>query len=63
MCIRASKYFTVGFGARFQEKYGVDFAYIMPQRQGSPLAQTLRISLSMNLKKKDRTLLEEDLEN
>lgn len=57
------KYFTVGFGARFQEKYGVDFAYLMPQRQGSPLAQTLRISLSMNLKKKDRTLLEEDLEN
>ncbi|MPR33724.1 type IX secretion system outer membrane channel protein PorV [Salmonirosea aquatica] len=57
------KYFTVGFGARFQEKYGVDFAYLMPQRQGSPLAQTLRISLSMNLKKKDRTLLEEELEN
>lgn len=57
------KYFTVGFGARFQEKYGVDFAYLMPQRQGSPLAQTLRISLSMNLKKKDQTLLEEELEN
>lgn len=57
------KYFTVGFGARFQEKYSVDFAYLMPQRQGSPLAQTLRISLAMNLKKKDRSLLEEELEN
>jgi hypothetical protein len=57
------KYFTVGFGARFQEKYSVDFAYLMPQRQGSPLAQTLRISLAMNFKKKDRSLLEEELEN
>ncbi len=54
------KFFTIGFGARFQQKYGVDFAYLMPQRQGSPLAQTLRISLSANLKKKDRQAIDED---
>ncbi len=57
------KYFTVGFGARFQEKYNVDFAYLMPQRQGSPLAQTLRISLAANLKAKDRSAILEDMEN
>lgn len=57
------KYFTIGFGARFQEKYNVDFAYLMPQRQGSPLAQTLRISLAMNLKGKSKLPLEGDLEN
>ncbi len=57
------KYFTIGFGARFQQKYGVDFAYLMPQRQGSPLAQPLRISLSMNLNKNTDPLLDEELEN
>lgn len=57
------KYFTIGFGARFQQKYGVDFAYLMPQRQGSPLAQTLRISLAMNLKNRDAAVLEDELEN
>ncbi|GHB53141.1 type IX secretion system outer membrane channel protein PorV [Persicitalea jodogahamensis] len=57
------KYFTVGFGARFQQKYNVDFAYLLPQRQGSPLAQTLRISLAANLKAKDRSEILEDMEN
>jgi hypothetical protein len=57
------KYFTIGFGARFQEKYNVDFAYLMPQRQGSPLAQTLRISLAINIKGKSKLPLEGDLEN
>jgi len=57
------KYFTVGFGARFQERYNVDFAYLMPQRQGSPLAQTLRITLMANLKAKDRSAILEDAEN
>ncbi len=57
------KYFTFGFGARFQEKYNVDFAYLMPQRQGSPLAQTLRITLMANLKAKDRSAILEDVEN
>lgn len=46
------KYFTAGLGAKFQEKYSVDFAYLIPVTQGSPLAQTLRISLSFNMNKK-----------
>ncbi len=57
------KYFTIGFGARFQKKYGVDFAYLMPQRQGSPLAQTLRISLAVNLKGKTDAIIEDEIEN
>ncbi|HEV7351006.1 type IX secretion system outer membrane channel protein PorV [Telluribacter sp.] len=53
------KFFTVGFGARFQEKYALDFAYLMPVRQGSPLAQTLRLSLSMNLNNKSKASLDD----
>jgi hypothetical protein len=48
------KYFTAGLGAKFQEKYSVDFAYLIPVTQGSPLAQTLRISLSFNMNKKPK---------
>lgn len=57
------KYFTVGFGARFQERYAVDFAYLLPVRQGSPLAQTLRITLAANLKNKSKTVDLEELDN
>jgi Type IX secretion system protein PorV len=46
------KYFTIGFGARVQQRYGIDFAYLMPQRQGSPLANTFRISLLIDIFKK-----------
>ncbi|TAG53248.1 MAG: hypothetical protein EAZ29_05865, partial [Runella slithyformis] len=46
------KYFTIGFGARVQNRYGIDFAYLMPQRQGSPLANTFRISLVVDMFKK-----------
>ncbi len=46
------KYFTVGFGARVQNRYGIDFAYLMPQKQGSPLANTFRISLVIDMFKK-----------
>jgi len=46
------KYFTVGFGARIQNRYGVDFAYLMPQKQGSALANTFRISLVIDMFKK-----------
>ena len=45
------KYFTVGFGARLQDRYSLDFAYLMPFRQGSPLAQTLRVTLGLSLNK------------
>jgi Type IX secretion system protein PorV len=46
------KYFTIGFGARMQQRYGLDFAYLMPQKQGSPLANTFRISLVIDVFKK-----------
>ena len=42
------KFFTAGAGARFMDKYAVDFAYLFPVTQGSPLAQTLRITLSLS---------------
>jgi len=48
------KYFTAGAGARFLEKYSVDFAYLFPVTQGSPLAQTLRITLSLGLNKAEK---------
>ena len=48
------KFFTAGAGARFMKNYGVDFAYLFPVTQGSPLAQTLRISLSMYLNNKEK---------
>jgi hypothetical protein len=41
------KYFTVGLGFRYQV-FGLDFAYLVPQRQQHPLAETLRISLNFN---------------
>jgi hypothetical protein len=46
------KYLTVGFGARIQQRYGFDFAYLIPQKQGSPLANTFRFSLLIDMFKK-----------
>ena len=42
---------TFGLGARFQKKFNVDFAYMIPLRQGSPLAQTWRLTLGIALNK------------
>jgi hypothetical protein len=42
------KYFTAGFGVKLEKKYGLDFAYLIPTTGGSPLAQTLRLSLHAN---------------
>lgn len=42
------KYFTLGLGFRYQ-KFGIDFAYLVPQQQNNPLAETLRFSLLFNL--------------
>ncbi|MGA0557066.1 type IX secretion system outer membrane channel protein PorV [Larkinella sp. VNQ87] len=49
------KFFTTGLGIRLQQKYGIDFAYLIPVTQGSPLAQTFRISLIIDLDKKARS--------
>jgi Type IX secretion system protein PorV len=51
------KYFTIGFGARVQNRYGIDFAYLMPQSQGSALANSFRVSLVVDMFKKQ---VEED---
>ncbi|WP_205501510.1 type IX secretion system outer membrane channel protein PorV [Rufibacter psychrotolerans] len=42
------KYFTMGLGIRYQ-KFGVDAAYLIPNEQNNPLAQTLRFSLHFRL--------------
>jgi hypothetical protein len=42
------KYFTAGFGVKLEKKYGLDFAYLIPTSTGSPLAQTLRLTVHAN---------------
>ncbi len=52
------KYYSVGMGARLQEKYGVDFAYLIPSANATnALANTIRISLVYDIpsKKAKRT--------
>lgn len=39
------KYFTFGVGFKLDQKYGFDFAYLVPTGSGSPLANTLRVTL------------------
>jgi len=56
------KFFTAGAGIRFADRYAVDFAYLFPSTQGSPLAQTLRITLSLALQKAEK-LDVSDVEN
>lgn len=41
------KYFTLGLGFRYNV-FGIDFAYLIPQQQDHPLAETLRFSLVFN---------------
>lgn len=48
------RFFTAGAGLRFADKWGADFAYMFPTTQGSPLAQTLRITLSLQLNKAEK---------
>lgn len=38
-------YFTTGLGLKIDQKYHLDFSYILPTESSSPLANTLRISL------------------
>jgi hypothetical protein len=39
------KYFTMGVGFKLDQKYGFDFAYLVPTGTSSPLANTLRVTL------------------
>jgi hypothetical protein len=53
------QYATAGIGARLSN-LGVDFSYLFPTKQGSPLANTLRISLIFNFNKGDRVAEDAD---
>jgi hypothetical protein len=44
------KYFTVGLGFRYNV-FGIDFAYLIPQENNHPLADTIRFSLLFNFDK------------
>lgn len=44
------KYITAGLGFRYNQ-LGIDFAYLFPQGQNSPLANTLRFGLQFNIDK------------
>ena len=46
------RYFTMGVGFE-QNNFGFDFAYLVPQVQNNPLAETLRFGLTYSLDKKD----------
>ncbi|GAB5526318.1 MAG: type IX secretion system outer membrane channel protein PorV [Roseivirga sp.] len=46
------KFFTMGVGFK-HKNIGVDFAYLIPQFQDHPLAETLRFGLTLDLGKKD----------
>jgi hypothetical protein len=48
------KFFTAGAGIRLLKTYHIDFAYLIPTRKNSPLAQTLRLSVAMYLNDKDQ---------
>lgn len=41
------KFFTMGVGLRYNV-FGIDFAYLVPQRREHPLAETLRFTLHFN---------------
>ena len=47
------KYFTAGLGIRYQ-KFGVDFSYLIPVAQNSPLSETLRFSLLFDFAKPEQ---------
>jgi hypothetical protein len=45
------KFFTMGVGLRYNV-FGIDFAYLVPQRREHPLAETLRFTLHFNFNEK-----------
>lgn len=46
------QYFTAGLGAKVQEKYNIDFSYLVPFSSGNPLANTFRISMMFDINEK-----------
>ena len=55
------KYFTMGLGLRYNV-FGIDFAYLVPQKKEHPLAETLRFTLHFNFNNKDsqKSIIDED---
>ena len=55
------KYFTMGLGLRYNV-FGIDFAYLVPQKKEHPLAETLRFSLHFNFNnsKAQESIIDED---
>ncbi|MCG8308205.1 MAG: type IX secretion system outer membrane channel protein PorV [Cytophagales bacterium] len=55
------KYFTMGLGLRYNV-FGIDFAYLVPQRREHPLAETLRFTLHFNFNnsKNLESIIDED---
>jgi hypothetical protein len=55
------KYFTMGLGVRYNV-FGVDFAYLVPQKREHPLAETLRFTLHFNFNenKTQESIIDED---
>jgi hypothetical protein len=55
------KYFTMGLGLRYNV-FGIDFAYLVPQRREHPLAETLRFTLHFNFDNKqgEESILNEE---
>ncbi|WP_460977299.1 type IX secretion system outer membrane channel protein PorV [Spirosoma knui] len=54
------KYVTTGLGLRLQQRFGVDFSYLVPIKQGNPLANTFRISLLINFNKGSQVFGDEE---
>jgi hypothetical protein len=46
------RYLTMGLGLRYQ-KFGFDFAYLIPQIQNHPLAETIRFTLHFNFQEEE----------
>lgn len=57
----ARKYFTLGLGFRYQ-KFGIDFAYMMPTIQNHPLADTMRFTLLFDFgrSKQEKSVTDEE---
>jgi hypothetical protein len=54
------QYATAGLGLRLKQNFGIDFSYIVPIRQGSPLANTFRLSLLINLANANRIFSDDE---
>ncbi|GAB4395178.1 MAG: type IX secretion system outer membrane channel protein PorV [Microscillaceae bacterium] len=54
------KFFTVGVGLKALKNFAFDVAYLIPgnQRQGNPLAETLRFTLAINFDQKTERVYE-----